>query len=406
MEMRKIKKYTLLTEDFFDDVDVNGITVQNDDIAPVKVKNNYKFKMCVVLDFNNLNVENVSDLYDLKNQIIRIIKRVNAIYEISPCISSYEIEDMNIENTDPEKINYSALFEITIHFNTKLRKSIIPFLKFLEALVYLTKYLSGPKVNTLGIIVDNENDEIGGYENKISQYDFYQRRNYYYANTGNEVFIKTLEMLSMMKYDDFCDEFYEYFGYDNITKKIYYMLFEKGKTEYVYRSHEYELKDYSKIEKFCNSFIDIAIKDNQSGIFDFNAIFFKNRYSTITDAMTYDNKIKTIQGILKQHSSDNLKMKITFFMHKYNELHMYITFNKTCKILSDRYYIAPRLVINSSTGPVNIVKFFKPLIDIGLSNKDCFNVIVASNILSRSKYSTNSIKKIQSELKKYYDFNK
>ena len=122
MGIRKIKKYTILTEDFFDDEDVNSITVQNDDIDPIKVKNNYKFKMCVVLDFNNLNVENVSDLYDLKNQIIRIIKRVNAIYEISPCISSYEIEDMNIENTDPEKINYSALFEITIHFNTKLRK--------------------------------------------------------------------------------------------------------------------------------------------------------------------------------------------------------------------------------------------------------------------------------------------
>ena len=103
MEMRKIKKCTLLTEDFFDDVDVNGITVQNDDIDPVKVKNNYKFKMCVVLGFSNLNVKNVSDLYDLKNQIIRIIKRVNAIYEISPCISSYEIEDTNIENTDPEK---------------------------------------------------------------------------------------------------------------------------------------------------------------------------------------------------------------------------------------------------------------------------------------------------------------
>ena len=357
--------------------------------------------MCVVLGFNNLYVENVSDLYDLKNQIIRIIKRVNTIYEISPCISSYEIEDMNIENTDPEKINYRDLFEITIHFNTKLRKSIIPFLKFLEALVYLTKYLSGPKVSTLGIFVDNENDEIC-YENKISQYDFYQRRNYYYVNSANDVFVKTLEMLSMMKYDDF----YEFFGYDNITKKIYSMLSEKGKTEYVYRCREYELKDYSKIEKFCNSFIDIAIEDKQSGIFNFNNIFFKNRYSTITDAMTYDKKIKTIQDILKQHGSDKLKMKITFFMHKYNELHMYITFNKTCKILSDRYYAAPRLVIKSTTGPVNIVKFFKPLFDIGLSDKDCFNIIVASNILSRSKYSTNSIKNIQSELKKYYDSNK
>lgn len=85
---------------------------------------------------------------------------------------------------------------------------------------------------------------------------------------------------------------------------------------------------------------------------------------------------------------------------------MYITFNKTCKILSDRYYIAPRLVIKSTTEPDNIVKFFKPLFDIGLSDKDCFNVIVSSNILSRSKYSTNSIKNIQSELKKYYDSNK
>lgn len=360
--------------------------------------------MCVVLGFNNLNVENVSDLYDLKNQIIRIIKRVNAIYEISPCISSYEIEDTNIENTDPEKINYRVSFEITIHFNTKLRKSIIPFLRFLEALVYLTKYLSGPKVNTLSIIVDNENNEIG-YENKISQYDFYQRRNYYYVNSGNEVFIKTLEKLSMMKYDDFCDEFYEFFGYDNITKKIYSMLSEKGKTEYFYRSREYELKDYSKIEKFCNSFIDIAIEDKQSGIFDFNNIFFKNRYSSITDAMTYDKKIKTIQDILKQHGSDKLKMKITFFMHKYNELHMYITFNKTCKILSDRYYIAPRLVIKSTTEPDNIVKFFKPLFDIGLSDKFCFEIIEDSKILPGTKYSINR-KKIQSELKKYYDSNK
>ena len=63
-------------------------------------------------------------------------------------------------------------------------------------------------------------------------------------------------------------------------------------------------------------------------------------------------------------------------------------------------------LIKSTTGPVNIVKFFKPLFDIGLSDKDCFNIIVASNILSRSKYSTNSIKNIQSELKKYYDSNK
>lgn len=163
MKIRKIKKYALIYNRrfFFDDEDVNGITVQNDDIAPIKVKNNYKFKTCVVLGFNNLYVEDVSDLYDLKNQIIRIIKRVNAIYEISPYISSYEIEDTNIENTDPEKINYRVLFEITIHFNTKLRKSIIPFLKFLEALVYLTKYLSGPKVNTLSVIVENENDKTG-----------------------------------------------------------------------------------------------------------------------------------------------------------------------------------------------------------------------------------------------------
>lgn len=405
MEMRKIKKRTLVTEDFFDDVDVNSITVQNDDIVPVKVKNNYKFKMCVVLGFSNLNVKNVSDLYDLKNQIIRIIKRVNAIYEISPCISSYEIEDTNIENTDPEKINYRVSFEITIHFNTKLRKSIIPFLRFLEALVYLTEYLSGPKVNTLGIIVDNENDEID-YYHKISHHDFYARRNLPYANTGNDVFVKTLEMLSMMKYDEFYDDFYEFFGYDNITKKIYSMLSEKGKTEYVYRCREYELKDYSKIEKFCNSFIDIAIEDKQSGIFNFNNIFFKNRYSTITDAMTYDKKIKTIQDILKQHGSDKLKMKITFFMHKYNELHMYITFNKTCKILSDRYYIAPRLAIKSTTEPENIVKFFKPLFDIGLSDKFCFEIIEDSKILPGTKYSTNSIKKIQSELKKYYDSNK
>ena len=66
MGIRKIKKYTILTEDFFDDEDVNSITVQNDDIDPIEVKNNYKFKMCVVLGFNNLYVENVSDLYDLK----------------------------------------------------------------------------------------------------------------------------------------------------------------------------------------------------------------------------------------------------------------------------------------------------------------------------------------------------
>lgn len=187
MKIQKIKKYALITEDFFDDEDVNDITVQNDDIAPIKAKNNYKFKMCVVLGFNNLYVESVSDLYDLKNQIIRIIKRVNAIYEISPCISSYEIEDTNIENTDPEKINYRDLFEIIIHFDTKPRKSIIPFLKFLEALAYLTKYLSGPKVNTLGIIVEDENDKTG-YENKISLYDFSKRRDFHYTNLENDVF--------------------------------------------------------------------------------------------------------------------------------------------------------------------------------------------------------------------------
>ena len=164
--------------------------------------------MCVVLGFNNLYVENVSDLYDLKKQIIRIIKRVNAIYEISPCILSYEIEDTNIENTNQEKINYRVEYEITTHFNTKPRKSIIPFLRFLEALVYLTKYLSGSKVNTLGIFVENENDEIG-YNNKISQYDFSKRRDFHYTNARNDVFIKTLEMLSMMKYDEFNDEFNE-----------------------------------------------------------------------------------------------------------------------------------------------------------------------------------------------------
>lgn len=64
-------------------------------------------------------------------------------------------------------------------------------------------------------------------------------------------------------------------------------------------------------------------------------------------------------------------------------------FNKTCKILSDRYYAAPRLIINSSTAPDNIVKFFKPLFDIGLSDKDCFEIIDNSKILSGSKYSTN-----------------
>ena len=189
MEIRKIKKYTLLTEDFFDDENLNDVVVQNDDIAPIKANNNYKFEMGIVLGFNNLYIENVSDLYDLKKQIIRIIKRVNAIYDISPCISSYEIEDTNIENIEPEKIDYRVEYEINIHFNTKPRKSIIPFLKFLEALVYLTKYLSGPKVNTLGIIIENENDE-NGYDTMISQSDFSKRRDFHYTNTGNEVLLK------------------------------------------------------------------------------------------------------------------------------------------------------------------------------------------------------------------------
>ena len=30
--MRKIKKYTLLTEDFFDDENLNDVVIQNDDI--------------------------------------------------------------------------------------------------------------------------------------------------------------------------------------------------------------------------------------------------------------------------------------------------------------------------------------------------------------------------------------
>lgn len=105
--------------------------------------------------------------------------------------------------------------------------------------------------------------------------------------------------------------------------------------------------------------------------------------------MSYDKKIKTIQDILKQHDFDKLKMKITFFVHKNNELHMYITFNKSYKISYDRYYIAPRLVINSSTEPANIVKFFKPLLGIGLSDKFCFEIIKDSKILPGSKYSTN-----------------
>ena len=84
---------------------------------------------------------------------------------------------------------------------------------------------------------------------------------------------------------------------------------------------------------------------------------------------------------------------------------MYITFNKSYKISYDRYYTAPRLVINSSTEPDNIVKFFKPLLDIGLTDEFCFEIIEDSKIFSGSKYSTNR-KKIQSELKKYYDSNK
>ena len=62
-------------------------------------------------------------------------------------------------------------------------------------------------------------------------------------------------------------------------------------------------------------------------------------------------------------------------------------------------------LIKSTTEPENIVKFFKPLLGIGLSDKFCFELIDDSKILPRSKYSTNR-KKIQSELKKYYDSNK
>lgn len=92
-------------------------------------------------------------------------------------------------------------------------------------------------------------------------------------------------------------------------------------------------------------------------------------------------------------------------MHKYNKLHMYITFNKSFNISSDRYYSAPKLVINSSTKPDNIVKFLKPLFDIGLNDKFCFELIEDSDILSGDKYYIDR-KKIQSELKKYYDLNK
>ena len=62
-------------------------------------------------------------------------------------------------------------------------------------------------------------------------------------------------------------------------------------------------------------------------------------------------------------------------------------------------------LIKSTTEPENIVKFFKPLLGIGLSDKFCFELIDDSKILPGSKYSTNR-KKIQSELKKYYDSNK
>ena len=50
-------------------------------------------------------------------------------------------------------------------------------------------------------------------------------------------------------------------------------------------------------------------------------------------------------------------------------------------------------------------EIFKPLLGIGLSDKFCFELIDDSKILPGSKYSTNR-KKIQSELKKYYDSNK
>ena len=129
----------------------------------------------------------------------------------------------------------------------------------------------------------------------------------------------------------------------------------------------------------------------------------KTVIKTLKNTLHFGNKkIKTIQDILKQHVSDKLKMKITFFMHKYDELHIYITFNKTCKISSDRYYTTPRLIINSSTEPDNIVKFFKPLFDIGLNDKFCFELIEDSDILSGDKYYIDR-KKIQSELKRYYD---
>ena len=46
-------------------------------------------------------------------------------------------------------------------------------------------------------------------------------------------------------------------------------------------------------------------------------------------------------------------------------------------------------LIKSTTEPENIVKFFKPLLDIGLSDKFCFELIDDSKILPGSKYSTN-----------------
>ena len=46
-------------------------------------------------------------------------------------------------------------------------------------------------------------------------------------------------------------------------------------------------------------------------------------------------------------------------------------------------------LIKSTTEPENIVKFVKPLLDIGLSDKFCFELIDDSKILPGSKYSTN-----------------
>lgn len=405
MEPQKIRKYAIITEDFFDDANANDIVVQDDEISStVNDFSNYKFKMCVVLGFNNFYAGNVSDLYDLKKQIIRIIKRINCIFGISPCISSYETEDTNIENTAPENIDYRNEFEIIIHFNTKPRKIIVPFLKFLDTLVYLTKDLSGPKINILGVIIENENDEID-YDDKITQYDFYKRRNFRYTHNENENLTKFLEMMNMMKYNEFIDEFYEYFNYNNISNRIYSSLAKESGVDYVYSNKICELKDYSEISKFCNAFIEIASDDKEKNIFNFDCLaneIGKSTLSTISYMMTYEKKIKTIQELLANHVSDRLKMKITFFKVHYHELHMYITFNKSCKISTDRYYIAPRLFIDFQTSPHNIVKFFKPLFDIGLTDKDCFNIIEDSHILSGFKYKETR-KMIQSELKKYYE---